>query len=44
MAPASWCSMRRKRAEDSAVVPIGMRVNLAGDDKRTLQIPDAGHR
>ncbi len=26
-----------RRAEDSAIVPIGMRVNLAGDDKRTLQ-------
>jgi sulfur-oxidizing protein SoxY len=26
-----------RRAEDSAVVPIGMRVNLAGDDKRTLK-------
>src|SRR6202042_1325555 len=26
-----------RRAEDSAVVPIGMRVNLGGDDKRTLQ-------
>ena len=26
-----------QRAEDSAIVPIGMRVNLAGDDKRTLQ-------
>jgi sulfur-oxidizing protein SoxY len=26
-----------KRAEDSAIVPIGMRVNLAGDDKRTLK-------
>ena len=29
--------MRRKRAEDAAIVPIGMRVNLAGDDKRTLK-------
>jgi sulfur-oxidizing protein SoxY len=26
-----------RRAEDSALVPIGMRVNLADDDKRTLQ-------
>src|SRR5580692_8367410 len=26
-----------RRAEDAAVVPIGMRVNLAGDDKRTLR-------
>jgi sulfur-oxidizing protein SoxY len=26
-----------RRAEDSAIVPIGMRVNLVGDDKRTLQ-------
>ncbi len=26
-----------RRAEDSAVVPIGMRVNFAPDDKRTLQ-------
>jgi sulfur-oxidizing protein SoxY len=26
-----------RRAEDSAIVPIGMRVNLAGDDKRTLK-------
>jgi sulfur-oxidizing protein SoxY len=26
-----------RRAEDAAVVPIGMRVNLGGDDKRTLQ-------
>jgi sulfur-oxidizing protein SoxY len=26
-----------KRAEDAAVVPIGMRVNFAGDDKRTLK-------
>jgi sulfur-oxidizing protein SoxY len=26
-----------RRAEDAAVVPIGMRVNLAGDDKRTLK-------
>ncbi len=26
-----------KRAEDSAIVPIGMRVNLAGGDKRTLK-------
>ncbi len=26
-----------RRAENSAVVPIGMRVNLAADDKRTLQ-------
>ena len=26
-----------RRAEDSAVVPIGMRVNLAAGDKRTLQ-------
>ena len=26
-----------RRAEDAAVVPIGMRVNLTGDDKRTLQ-------
>ena len=26
-----------RRAEDAAVVPIGMGVNLAGDDKRTLQ-------
>ena len=26
-----------RRAEDSAIVPIGMRVNLPGDDKRTLQ-------
>jgi sulfur-oxidizing protein SoxY len=26
-----------RRAEDAAVVPIGMRVNLAPDDKRTLQ-------
>src|SRR3984885_14393908 len=26
-----------RRAEDAAVVPIGMRVNFAGDDKRTLQ-------
>ena len=44
MARALWCSMRRKRAEDAAIVPIGMRVNLAGDDKRTLQIADAGDR
>ena len=29
--------MRRERAEDAAIVPIGMRVNLAGDDKRSLQ-------
>ena len=26
-----------RRAEDSAVVPIGMRVNFSGDDKRTLK-------
>jgi sulfur-oxidizing protein SoxY len=26
-----------RRAEDAAVVPIGMRVNLGGGDKRTLQ-------
>src|ERR1700692_2458025 len=26
-----------RRAEDAAVVPIGMRVNFAPDDKRTLQ-------
>src|SRR3954466_4179367 len=26
-----------RRAEDSAIVPIGMRINLAGDDRRTLQ-------
>jgi sulfur-oxidizing protein SoxY len=26
-----------RRAEDSAIVPIGMRVNLVGDDKRRLQ-------
>src|SRR6202521_3986923 len=26
-----------RRAEDAAVVPIGMRVNFTGDDKRTLQ-------
>jgi sulfur-oxidizing protein SoxY len=26
-----------RRAEDAAVVPIGMGVNLTGDDKRTLQ-------
>jgi sulfur-oxidizing protein SoxY len=26
-----------RRAEDSAIVPIGMRVNFPGDDKRTLQ-------
>jgi sulfur-oxidizing protein SoxY len=26
-----------RRAEDSAVVPIGMHVNLSGDDKRTLR-------
>jgi sulfur-oxidizing protein SoxY len=26
-----------RRAEDSAIVPIGMRVNLAGDDRRTLK-------
>jgi sulfur-oxidizing protein SoxY len=26
-----------RRAEDSAIVPIGMRVDFAGDDKRTLQ-------
>jgi len=26
-----------RRAEDAAVVPIGMRVNLAADDKRTVQ-------
>jgi sulfur-oxidizing protein SoxY len=26
-----------RRAEDAAIVPIGMGVNLAGDDKRTLQ-------
>jgi sulfur-oxidizing protein SoxY len=26
-----------RRAEDAAVVPIGMRVNFAGDDKRTLK-------
>ena len=26
-----------RRAEDSALVPIGMHVNLGGDDKRTLQ-------
>ena len=26
-----------RRAEDSAIVPIGMRVNLRGDDKRTLK-------
>jgi sulfur-oxidizing protein SoxY len=26
-----------RRAEDSALVPIGMRVSLADDDKRTLQ-------
>jgi sulfur-oxidizing protein SoxY len=26
-----------RRAEDSAIVPIGMRVNFAGDEKRTLK-------
>jgi sulfur-oxidizing protein SoxY len=26
-----------RRAEDAAIVPIGMRVNFSGDDKRTLQ-------
>ena len=26
-----------RRAEDSAIVPIGMRVNFAADDKRTLK-------
>ena len=26
-----------RRADDAAVVPIGMRVNFTGDDKRTLQ-------
>jgi sulfur-oxidizing protein SoxY len=26
-----------RRAEDAAVVPIGMRVNFSGDDKRTLR-------
>jgi sulfur-oxidizing protein SoxY len=26
-----------RRAEDSAVVPIGMRVNFTGDDRRTLK-------
>jgi len=26
-----------RRAEDSAIVPIGMRINFAADDKRTLQ-------
>jgi sulfur-oxidizing protein SoxY len=26
-----------RRAEDAALVPIGMRVNLPGDDKRTLR-------
>jgi sulfur-oxidizing protein SoxY len=26
-----------RRAEDSAIVPIGMRVNFSADDKRTLQ-------
>jgi sulfur-oxidizing protein SoxY len=26
-----------RRAEDSAIVPIGMRVNFPGDDKRALQ-------
>jgi len=26
-----------RRAEDSAIVPIGMRVNFTADDKRTLQ-------
>jgi sulfur-oxidizing protein SoxY len=26
-----------RRAEDAALVPIGMHVNLGGDDKRTLQ-------
>src|ERR1700687_1003012 len=26
-----------RRAEDSAIVPIGMRVDFAGDDKRTLK-------
>jgi sulfur-oxidizing protein SoxY len=26
-----------RRAEDSAIVPIGMRVNFTGDDKRALQ-------
>ena len=26
-----------RRAEDSAIVPIGMRVNFAADDKRTLE-------
>jgi sulfur-oxidizing protein SoxY len=26
-----------RRAEDAAVVPIGMRVNFTPDDKRTLQ-------
>src|ERR1700743_3165824 len=26
-----------RRAEDAAIVPIGMRVNLADDDKRTLK-------
>src|ERR1700743_3076212 len=26
-----------RRAEDAAIVPIGMRVNLGGEDKRTLK-------
>jgi sulfur-oxidizing protein SoxY len=26
-----------RRAEDAAIVPIGMRVNFSGDDQRTLQ-------
>ena len=26
-----------RRAEDAAIVPIGIRVNLSGEDKRTLQ-------
>jgi sulfur-oxidizing protein SoxY len=26
-----------RRAEDAAIVPIGMRVNFTGDDRRTLQ-------
>ena len=26
-----------RRAEDAAIVPIGMRVNFSGDDKRTLR-------
>jgi sulfur-oxidizing protein SoxY len=26
-----------RRAEDAAIVPVGMRINFAGDDKRTLK-------